>query len=148
MKKLRTELDMLLKQADPGSLITSALANQKSIFPFSPESNTLAYLLSANIITYEQYQELMRAYYQRNQYLALFDMAPRTFGETWGEKHILSLFPQFQKAAQECIPNFDGEYDLVLNKIRIEVKACRASSTKTTESLASWVRSTEMKIPA
>ena len=79
----------------------------------------------------------MQAYCQRNQYLALFDMAPRPFGETWGEKHILSLFPQFQKATKERIPNFNGEYDLFLNKVRIEVKACRANSTKTTGSLAS-----------
>ncbi|MEI3311728.1 MAG: hypothetical protein V8R78_08140 [Evtepia gabavorous] len=47
--------------------------------------------------------ELQNAYAKRNQYLDLFDMAPRTFGETWGEKHILNLFPEFMKATKENI---------------------------------------------
>ena len=34
-------------------------------------------------------------------------------------------------------PDFDGEFDLWLDGIRVEVKACRANSTKTSGSLAS-----------
>lgn len=28
-------------------------------------------------------------------------MAPHTFGETWGEKYILTLFPEFIKATKQ-----------------------------------------------
>ena len=51
------------------------------------------------------------------------------------------LFPQFIKATKENLadvyPDFDGEFDLWLDGIRIEVKACRANSTKSSGSLAS-----------
>lgn len=45
------------------------------------------------------------------------------------------------KATKENItlfyPDFDGEFDLWLDGIRVEVKTCRANSTKTTGSLVS-----------
>ena len=123
-----------------------------AIFPFSTEGRILAYLLATQTITYEQYMELQNEYAKRNQYLHLFDMAPRTFGETWGEKVTKGLFdtrayaatylfPEFVKATKENIssiyPDFDGEFDLWIDGIRVEVKACRANSTKTGGSLAS-----------
>ena len=66
------------------------IKKEKAIFPFSTEGRILAYLLATQTITYEKYVELQDAYAKRNQYLDLFEMAPRTFGETWGEKHIHS----------------------------------------------------------
>ena len=68
-------------------------------------------------------------------------MAPRTYGQTWGEQHIRTLFPQFVKATKENVssyyPLFDGEFDLWVNGIRIEVKACRANYEKGKGSLTS-----------
>ena len=68
-------------------------------------------------------------------------MAPRTYAQTWGEQHIRSLFPEFIKATKENVsaeyPAFDGEFDLWLDGIRIEVKACRANNPKASGSLAS-----------
>lgn len=141
MKQLRNELDLLLKQSGVDDKIIKAIKQEKSVFPFSTEGCTLAYLLSTGTIDYDKYIDLKNAYAQRNQYLDLFDMAPRTFGETWGEKHILELFPEFMKAKKDNIasayPDFDGEFDLWLDGIRVEVKACRANSTRTGGSLAS-----------
>lgn len=101
----------------------------------------MAYLLAIQAINYEKFSELHDEYVKRNQYLDLFDMAPRTFGETWGEKHILKLFPEFVKATKENMksiyPRFDGEFDLWLDGVRIEVKACRANATNVDGSLAS-----------
>lgn len=58
-----------------------------------------------------------------------------------GEQHILKLFPKFIKATKKNLtsvyPNFDGEFDLWLDGIRIEVKACRANSTDKKKSLSS-----------
>ncbi|MCR0203216.1 hypothetical protein MKC66_00645 [[Clostridium] innocuum] len=141
MKQLQHELDMLLSQTDADERIIEALKNEKAVFPFSIEGRILAYLISMRTISYDKYIELQNAYTKRNQYLDLFDMAPRTFGETWGEKHILNLFPALKKATKENIssmyPRFDGEFDLWLDGIRIEVKACRANNTSTRGSLAS-----------
>ena len=141
MRELRKQLDELLKQSGGNKNVIEMIKKEKAIFPFSTEGRIFAYLLATQTITYEKYVELQDAYAKRNQYLDLFEMAPRTFGETWGEKHILSLFPEFVKATKENMtsiyPDFDGEFDLWLDGIRVEVKACRANSTKTSGSLAS-----------
>lgn len=135
MKELRKQLDLLLKQSGVDKSTIEVIENEKVVFPFSTEGRILAYLLATQTIDYEKYMELHNEYAKRNQYLDLFEMAPRTFGETWGEKHILGLFPEFVKATKENIasiyPNFDGEFDLWLDGIRVEVKACRANGTKT-----------------
>lgn len=140
MKELREQLDLLLRQSGGDKTTIETIQGEKAVFPFSTEGRMLAYLLATKMITYEKYMELYNDYAKRNQYLDLFDMAPRTFGETWGEKHILSLFPEFVKATKKNIssiyPMFDGEFDLWLDGIRVEVKACRANSTKTGGSLA------------
>lgn len=141
MKELQKQLDMLLKQSGVDDSVIEVIMKEKAVFPFSIEGRMLAYLLATQTITYDKYMELHNEYAKRNQYLYLLDMAPRTFGETWGEKHILELFPEFMKATKENIslfyPEFDGEFDLWLAGIRVEVKACRANSTKTGGNLAS-----------
>ena len=141
MKELRNQLDLLLNQSGGDKNTIEVIKSEKAVFPFSTEGRMLAYLLATQTINYEKYMELHNEYAKRNQYVDLFDMAPRTFGETWGEKHILGLFPEFVKATKENIssiyPDFDGEFDLWLDGIRVEVKACRANSTKTGGSLAS-----------
>jgi hypothetical protein len=141
MKELRSQLEMLLNKSGGDKNTIEVIKNEKAVFPFSTEGRILAYLLGTNTITYEEYIELQNDYTKRNKNLELFDMAPRTFGETWGEKHILELFPEFVKATKENIssiyPDFDGEFDLWLDGIRVEVKACRANSAKDGGSLAS-----------
>ncbi len=141
MKQLRAELDRLLRNTRGDQKTINAILNSKALYPFSVEGQLLEYFLSIEEITYPQYAQLKDDYIQRNQYLELFDMAPRTYGQTWGEQHIRSLFPQFMKATKENLagayPDFDGEFDLWYNGIRVEVKACRANSTRTGGSLSS-----------
>lgn len=141
MKELTTELNNLLKNTSGDPEIIRAIKSEKALFPFSVETRLLAYFLAIGEITYDKYSQLNAEYCKRNKYLELFDMAPRTYGQTWGEQHIRSLFPEFIKATKENVsaeyPAFDGEFDLWLDGIRIEVKACRANSTKAGGSLAS-----------
>lgn len=141
MRGLIAELSTLRKNTKGDPNIIKSIETEKALFPFSVESRLLAYYLAIGEITYERYSQLNTEYSERNKYLDLFDMAPRTYGQTWGEQHIRSLFPQFIKATKENVsseyPNFDGEFDLWLDGIRIEVKACRANSTKESGSLAS-----------
>ena len=141
MKELTLELNNLLKKTSGDPKIIKAIESEKALFPFSVENRLLAYFLAIGEITYDKYSQLNTEYCERNKYLDLFDMAPRTYGQTWGEQHIRSLFPEFIKATKENVsaeyPAFDGEFDLWLDGIRIEVKACRANSTKASGSLAS-----------
>ncbi len=141
MKELREQIDSILAKSGKDEKVIDKIKREISVYPFSTEGRLLVYLVAEKAITYEQFDKLHDEYIQRNLYLELFDMAPRTFGETWGEKHILKLFPDFIKATKENIstfyPNFDGEFDLWLEGIRVEVKACRANSTQKAGSLAS-----------
>ena len=141
MKELTAELNNLIKNTKGDSEIIKSIEHEKMLYPFSVESRLLAYFLSIGEITYNQYTQLCTEYCSRNKYLDLFDMAPRTFGQTWGEEHIHSLFPQFIKATKENVlvqySSFDNEFDLWFDGIRIEVKACRANRTNLAGSLAS-----------
>ena len=145
MKELQKKLELLLASSNADTSIIETIKSEKSVVPFSTEGRLLAYLLSTGKISYDDYirlsDEFCKRNQQQNQSLELFDMAPRTFGQTWGEQHIKKLFPQFLKATKENLatlyPAFDGEFDLWIDGIRIEVKACRANSTTTKGSLAS-----------
>lgn len=140
MKELQDIIYKIFKENGKEGIIAE-IESGKDIFPFSRENRLMAYLLDLGAISYEQYTKLNQEYAERNRYLALFDMAPRTFGQTWGETYIRELFPEFTKATKENLsdkyPNFDGEFDLWTDGIRVEVKACRANSTKDQGSLAS-----------
>lgn len=141
MKELHNTIHRLMQQAQAADAHLALPQWENVVFPFSVENEQLAYLLSENIITYSDYQKIIQEYYERNKYLNLFEMAPRTFGETWGEEHIREMFPQFVKATKENLihsyPSFDGEFDLYSEGIRIEVKACRANASGVSGSLAS-----------
>lgn len=141
MKELMVELNNLRKKTNGDINIIKSIEDEKALFPFSVENRLLAYYLTIGEITYERFSQLNAEYCKRNKYLDLFDMAPRTYGQTWGEQHIRTLFPQFVKATKENVsakyPAFDGEFDLWLDGIRIEVKACRANNTKAGGSLVS-----------
>lgn len=151
MKELENKLNDLLKKSNGDLKTISAIRNEESVAPFNTVNRMMAYLLALGKISYADYEELSKDYIKRhqqqNQYLYLFDMAPRTFGQTWGETYINTLFPELQKATKKLLareyPSFDGEFDLWLDGIRIEVKSCRANSTKTKGSLSSRAYSHE-----
>lgn len=156
MKELKERIDFLIKRSNGDETVIEKIKNEKTESPFSIENKLLAYLLSIGEIDFNDYRNLSEEYLERstkqNQYLDLFDMAPRTFGQTWGEQHIRKLFPEFLKATKENLstiyPAFDGEFDLWIDGIRVEVKACRANSTKTKGSLSSRAYSHEEAISA
>lgn len=141
MKELHTAIDQLLSKTKGEKAIIKSIQDEKTLYPFSVESRLLAYFLSIGELSYDEFSDLSTSYSQRNKYLDLYDMAPRTYGQTWGEQHIRNLFPAFVKATKENVsseyPAFDGEFDLWMNGIRIEVKACRANCEKGKGSLAS-----------
>lgn len=141
MKELQNRLNELIADHRVDQAIIEKIRNEPSVVPFVTESRLLAYLLSIGIINYDDYSKLSEEFRIRNQYIELYDMAPRTFGETWGEQHIRNLFPEFLKATRKTMadlyPEFAGEFDLWNDGIRVEVKACRANNTIEKGSLAS-----------
>ena len=58
MKELRRQLKELLQQAGADAEVLEAFRQENAVFPFSAESRILMYLMNAQAITYEQYQEI------------------------------------------------------------------------------------------
>jgi len=141
MSELEKKINEILQQISGSEQIVKEAEQENYVFPFSLLGTKMAYLLSTNKISYDEYLQLNKENNEKNKYLYLFDMAPRTFGETWGENHIKGLFPEFIKATKKntakIYPQYDGEFDLILDNIRIEVKACRANDTESKGSLTS-----------
>lgn len=141
MKQLREKIEELLCNSKCTKEEISSIMREKALYPFSRESRILAYLMSLGEITYDEYAKLDEDYCNRNQFLELFEMAPAHMVKH-GEKNTLeNCSRSSSKLRKKTLPTYTliltGEFDLWLDGIRIEVKACRANSTKSSGSLAS-----------
>lgn len=132
LEELRKYLDQLLnslKQEDK-KLLEARLQGLTSIFPFSEYEYILTFLVDRGTVSFEGYEKLRNNYVSTNRYLGLFGLAPRIFGQIWGEKHVMDLDHRFRKPDPSVDPSYEGQYDLWLDGIRIELKAARAIHTK------------------
>lgn len=116
-KEQLSELDKVLAGND--ELIKS------SIYPFNKYANMFSVLLTKGNLTYDQYTTLRDAYFRRNPNLDKFEMAPRTFGQTWGEEW---LKKEKEGILTDPPQKYASQFDLWLptenNKgIKIEVKS-------------------------
>jgi hypothetical protein len=106
-------------------------------YPFNVYELRLSFLKEKNRLTFEEYETIRKDYITSNKYLELYGLAPRIFGEIWGEEHIRSIDGRFLKASKALDKNYDGEYDLWLDGVKIEVKSCRAIDSEIRGSLSS-----------
>ena len=127
-KELREYLNNFITSLNEHNrnILNARLNGLLSVFPFNEYEYILMFLLDRKVIEFEEYERLRKNYVSSNKYLELFSLAPRIFGQVWGEQHIKDLDSRFQKPDTTIDPNYDGEYDLILNGIKIEVKASRA----------------------
>lgn len=144
MNDFNERIKLLLKDPRCDQELVQQIKEEGTFPPFSSEERLLAYLLYKGIMSFDEYHGIIEGCYadsKDNKYLDLYNMAPRTFGQTWGEKHIRSLSPEFVKAtkanALSLYPAFDGEFDILVDNIRVEVKACRANRQKGADTLSS-----------
>lgn len=129
METLIKELETYKKtlpSAEKVKLSDTVLNKLYAVYPFNKFEYTISHLIAKGVVSIDAYLEMRAEYIQRNKYLHLFEMAPRTFGETWGQNHLMELVPEFKIPTRQLDPSFSGEYDLLLNDIHIEVKASRA----------------------
>ena len=128
METLIKQLEKYKKSLSPlekSQLSDAVLDKLYAVYPFNKFEYTISHLIAKNIITLNVYLDIRAEYLQRNRYLHLFELAPRTFGETWGQNHLMELVPEFKVPTRNLDPSFSGEYDLLLDDIHIEVKASR-----------------------
>lgn len=97
-----------------------------SIFPFNKFEFVISHLIADGVMSLHDYIMVRQEYLRRNKYLYLFELAPRTFGQEWGERHLLELIPELSIPHMSVDSGFNGEYDLYFEGLKIEVKASRA----------------------
>lgn len=118
------ELNNRLK--DPDKLHLDKEPKSGVGYPFNKYTNILSYFLSKDVLTFNEYQTIRDEYFERNPYLELFEKAPRTFGQTWGEEWLKDQIKSLQDPPQLDVNR--KLYDLWLpsqggNGIKIEVKS-------------------------
>lgn len=132
LQELRAYLDSLigtLKHEDR-KLLEARLKGLVSVFPFNEYEFILTFLVEHRVIRLADYEKLRNNYVSSNRYLNLFGLAPRIFGQVWGEKHLMDLDSRFRKPNKSIDPDYEGQYDLWFEGARVEVKAARAIDTK------------------
>lgn len=139
METLIKNLEQLKKKLPPKDrdcLGDAVLDRLYTVYPFNKFEYIISHLIAKDIITLELYLKMRAEYLQRNRYLYLFELAPRTFGETWGQRHLMELVPEFTIPTRQDDPDYEGQYDLLLDNIHVEVKASRAVKKKGGDTLA------------
>lgn len=98
-----------------------------SVYPFNKFEYVISRLISSNVIDFGQYLEIRNNYMERNKFLYVFEItAPRTFGETWAQRHLNEIVPELRRPSSSLDCYYSGQYDFWYNGIKIEVKASRA----------------------
>ena len=127
-------------------LSDEVLDNLYSVYPFNKFEYIISHLIGTGTITLQQYFDLRSRYLERNKYLYLFEItAPRTFGETWAQRHLNEVVPELQRLSTLYDPGYSGQYDFWYDGIRIEVKASRAVRRKSGDPLIVKALSSDSK---
>lgn len=132
IKQLKERLVLLPKKMgkEDREMLNARLRSLVSVFPFNEYEYTLMFLLDKKVLRFEEYEKLRNNYISDKKYLHLFELAPRIFGQVWGQEHLMDFDKRFKKPTKELDKNFNGEYDLWIEGIKVEVKAARAINTK------------------
>lgn len=158
MREFNERLSRLLTQN--GIDIDIFIEDEPLTYPYSLQARIATYLVASNAISYEEYNEMYEEFKRRNPYLKAFEMAPRTFGETWIENKILRRFPISDgkglikatkvqvEGGRRTVASFPGyldplgktfksQFDFICcdgdSRYKVEVKACRANADKEDE---------------
>jgi hypothetical protein len=86
-RELRQYLDRFIANLDRNNkgLLEARLQSLVSVFPFNEYEFILMFLLDKGVIQFEEYDKLRESYVSSNRYLELYGLAPRIFGQVWGE---------------------------------------------------------------
>ncbi|MDE3067808.1 MAG: hypothetical protein KGJ60_09690 [Verrucomicrobiota bacterium] len=136
MEKLKAQLDKLISLLKNQAEVKSRLETLVSVYPFNEFEYIISTLLGAGVLSLDDYYKLREEYIARNLYLYIFEIsAPRGFGETWAQGHLKEVLPDLVKPTKKFDRNYSGQYDFLVDKVRVEVKASRAVDFESDEPL-------------
>ena len=117
MEKLIEELEQKIilmneTQKNNFNLSKEFLENLYSVYPFNKFEYIISHLIGSGTINLQQYLEIRNNYLERNKYLYVFEItAPRTFGETWAQRHLNEIIPELCRPSTKYDSNYSGQYD-------------------------------------
>lgn len=137
IKELKTKIQLMKKKGENRINLNDEFLNiLYSVYPFNRFEYVISHLIASGTITLRQYLDIRNRYIERNRYLYVFEItAPRTFGETWAQRHLNEVVPELQRPSTAYDSGYSGEYDFWYEGIKIEVKASRAVRRKSGDSL-------------
>jgi hypothetical protein len=137
VEELKQDIEKLrVKCGDKYDLSVEALNSLYSVYPFNTFEYVVSHLIAEDILTLDRYLDIRNAYLEKNKYLYIFEItAPRTFGETWAQRHLNELVPELKRPSRDYHSEYSGEYDFWYEGVRIEVKASRAVKRSSGDSL-------------
>lgn len=136
MEKLQSQLNEMLSRLKNEAEVKARLETLVSVYPFNEFEYLISTLLGADVLSMDGYYELREEYIPRNLYLYIFEIsAPRGFGETWAQGHLKEVLPDLVKPTKKLDRDYSGQYDFLLDRIRIEIKASRAVDFESDEAL-------------
>jgi hypothetical protein len=142
MEQLDLALNQLIQRLENSADFEADLKSIRSSYPFNRYEYIISKLFANGKISWEEYLDIRNEYLDRNLYLYVFEMASRTFGDTWGLSQIRGIDPDFKRPSKQRDASYSGEYDLSLewkdkngdnHYIKIEVKASKATDEKRNE---------------
>lgn len=112
------------------------IEKDSSIFPFNEYEHLICQLIEKKGLTYQQYIDIRSEYISENPNLWIFEIsAPRGFGEKFAQTYVQAKCSKLKAPSKKLDANYQGEYDLWLDGITIEVKASRAVDSDSEEPL-------------
>lgn len=147
ISELKTKIiDMKQKTDNRIDLSDSRLDDLYSVYPFNKFEYVISHLIATQTISLQEYLDIRNNYLERNKYLYVFEItAPRTFGETWAQRHLNEVVPELKIPSTTLDASYSGEYDFWYDGIKIEVKASRAVRRKSGDSLIIKALSSDSK---
>ena len=128
-------------------ILNARLKSLISVFPFNEYEYVLMFLLDKKVISFQEYEKLRNEYVSANKFFELYTLAPRTFGEIGAHQHIIDMDSRFKKPNKEIDPNYEGQYDLWIEGVKVEVKSSRAINTKKRGNIVSKALKFDSKEP-
>ena len=125
-------------KGDPEDLetILQSVEEDKATFPFNEYEYLICNLVEIDELTFQQYQEIRAEYISENKNLWLFEISgPRRFGEKFAQTYVHGMCPDLKNPSTKTDPNYSGQYDFLLDDIKIEVKSSRAVEQNNDEPL-------------
>lgn len=136
-----TELKYKIVESFTGSkeeltTILDLVEDDVSVFPFNEYEYLICNLINNGGLTFDQYNDIRTEYINENPHLWIFEIsAPTHFGGKFAQTYIQGKCSKLKRPSKILDPNFNNEYDLLLDGIKIEVKASRGVDSESDEPL-------------